>query len=230
MLAAAAPGPAPAQFAQCRLALVFALDVSASVDSAEYRLQLDGLSGALREPAVRAAVLGPGGAVAMSAYEWSGTRQQAMIAPWSLIDSDRALDAFAGRVAAHTRRYAEFPTAVGYALGYGAVLLRDAPPCRRRTIDVSGDGVSNDGFGPAAAYRHFDFGGVTVNGLVVGGADPEVVDFYRHSVAYGADAFVELAQDYADYGRAMRRKLLREIGADRVAQSGRTGCEGVSDC
>jgi hypothetical protein len=201
MLAAAAP--ISAQAGTCRLALAFALDVSASVDPIEYRLQLDGLAAGLRDPAVRAAMLGPGGGVALSAYEWSGKHQQVTIAPWALITTAPALDAFAARVTAHKRRYGEFPTAVGYALGYGSVLLRDAPPCLRRVIDISGDGLSNDGFGPDAAYREFDFGGVTVNGLVIG----------------GPGAFVEVARDYTDFARAMRRKLLREIGRDFVAQA-----------
>jgi len=222
LLAAATPGPVAAQdlaqLGTCRLALAFALDVSASVNPAEYRLQLDGLAEALGDPAVREAILGPGDPVAFAAYEWSGTRQQVMVAPWSMIANDADLDAFADKVRTHDRFYGEFPTAVGYALGYGAVLLRDAPPCLRRVIDISGDGVSNDGFGPELAYRHFDFASVTVNGLVVGDGDAEVIDFYRRSIAHGPEAFVEIARNYADYGRAMRRKLLREIGADYLSR------------
>ena len=210
---------APADAGACRLALAFALDVSASVDEDEYRLQLDGLETALGDPAVRMAMLAPGGGVALTAYEWSGARQQAEIAPWTLVLDEAGLDAFTGRIAAHTRRYGEFPTAVGYALGYGAVHMRKAPPCQRRVIDVSGDGVNNDGFGPAAAYREFDFTGITVNGLVIGGGNLELLSFYQREVAHGAGSFVEVAADYADYARAMRRKLLRELGGDYVAEA-----------
>ncbi len=190
MLAVAAPAPAPAQGGACRLALAFALDVSASVDEAEYRLQLDGLAAGLLDPAVRAAILSPGGGVAMAAYEWSGARQQVMIASWTLIATGPALDAFAARLTTHRRRYGEFPTAVGAALGFGAVLLGNAPTCQRRVIDISGDGLSNDSFGPTAAYREFDFDGVTVNGLVIGGEDLELISFYQFYVAHGPDAFV----------------------------------------
>jgi hypothetical protein len=224
MLAVAAPAPmttpVAAQSGACRLALAFALDVSASVDAAEYRRQLDGLAAGLRDPAVRAAILVPGGGVALAAYEWSGKHQQVMIAPWTLIATDQALDTFAAQLAAHPRRYSEFPTAVGYALGYGAVLLEDAPPCQRRVIDISGDGLSNDGFEPAAAYREFNFDDVTVNGLVIGGEDLELISFYQFTVAHGPNAFVEVARDYTDYSRAMLRKLLREIGQDFVAEAG----------
>jgi len=215
-LFALAPLTAAAQ--DCRLALVFALDVSASVDPAEYRLQLDGLAAALTDPAVRAAILGPPGGIAFAAYEWSGRRQQVAIAGWTLVETEAGLDRFADQVVSHKRHYGEFPTAVGYALGHGAVLLRDAPRCQRRTIDISGDGLNNDGFGPEAAYRHFDFNGVTVNGLVIGGEDLGLISFYQARVAHGPGAFVEVAQDYDDYARAMRRKLLREIGMDVVAE------------
>lgn len=212
-----AAAPAPAQVPDCRLALAFALDVSASVDPGEYRQQLDGMAEALADPAVRIAILGPGGGVALAAYEWSGRNQQVMIAGWTMIDSEAALEDFARAVVTHRRQYGEFPTAIGYALGYGAVLLRGAPGCQRKVLDVSGDGLTNDGFGPAEAYRHFDFGGVTVNGLVVGGGDLELISYYQHVLIHGEGAFAEVALDYADYARAMRRKLLREIGADLVA-------------
>ncbi len=218
-LVVAAPAAALAPGGACRLALVFALDVSASVDETEHRLQLDGLAAGLRDPAVRAAILGPGGSIALSAYEWSGARQQVVITPWTLITTDTGLDAFAARVTEHKRRYGEFPTAVGYALGYGAVLLRDAPPCQRQVIDISGDGLSNDGLGPDSAYRQFDFDTVTVNGPVIGGEDLELISFYQFYVAHGPDAFVEVARDYSDYHRAMLRKLLREIGRDFIAGS-----------
>jgi len=213
VLAAAAPAPAEA----CRLALAFALDVSASVDKSEYQLQLQGLADGLRNPAVSAAILGPGGGVALAAYEWSGQRQQVIIVDWTIIADQAGLDVFIRQLAAHDRRYGEFPTAVGYALAYGHGLMRRAPPCQRLVIDISGDGTSNDGFGPDSAYKAFNFDGITVNGLVIGAGDLELISFYRHLVVRGPEAFIEVARDYSDFPRAMLRKLLREIGHDFVA-------------
>ncbi|MGB2203609.1 MAG: DUF1194 domain-containing protein, partial [Pseudooceanicola atlanticus] len=43
--------------AECRLALLLALDVSASVDETEYKLQRDGLAAALNRPLIRRAIL-----------------------------------------------------------------------------------------------------------------------------------------------------------------------------
>ena len=36
--------------------------------------------------------------------------------------------------------------------------------------------------------------------------------YYQEFVIQGPGAFVERADDYADFERAMRRKLLRELG------------------
>jgi hypothetical protein len=212
--ALAAPGLAPA----CELSLLFALDVSASVDAREYRQQMDGLAAALRDPAVAEAMLSQPGGVALAAYEWSGRYQQEMVAEWTAIGDGAALAAFADRLTAQKRSHDEFPTAIGYALGFGAGVMADAPPCTRRVIDISGDGIGNEGFPPAAAYREFPFEGVTVNGLAIGGADPEVVAYYRDRIPHGDGAFVEVAETFDDYADAIRRKLLREVlGAQFVS-------------
>lgn len=214
-LAAALAAPAEA----CRLALAFALDVSASVDRSEYKLQLQGLADGLSHPSVSSAILAPGGGVALAAYEWSGQRQQVMIVDWTLITDRASLEGFVEQLAAHQRRYGEFPTAVGYALAFGHGVMRRAPRCERQVIDISGDGTSNDGFGPDSAYKAFDFGEITVNGLVIGAGDLELISFYRDVVTHGPEAFIEVARDYADFPRAMLRKLLREISHPFVAQN-----------
>ena len=49
-------GAASGAVAECRQALMLALDVSGAVDQREYRLQLDGLANALLDPQVVAAL------------------------------------------------------------------------------------------------------------------------------------------------------------------------------
>ncbi|MWD30049.1 DUF1194 domain-containing protein [Aquicoccus sp. SCR17] len=210
------PAPAAAQAgAACRLALLLALDVSSSVDPTEDRLQRNGLAAALIAPEVQQAFLEGDLPVALAAYEWSGRYKQAMLLDWQMIRGAGDLVAASRRIADSRRGEDEFPTAMGYALGYGAGVLRRAPPCLFQTLDVSGDGENNEGFPPATAYREFPFAGVTVNGLVINGGDYEgevsLIDFYREEVIRGPGAFVEVAQGFADYERAMRRKLLREL-------------------
>ncbi|MFD0858882.1 DUF1194 domain-containing protein [Roseovarius aquimarinus] len=203
--------PAAAQ-GQCRLALVLALDVSASVDAEEYDLQRLGLAAALDAPDVRSAILrGQGGAVALSVFEWSGRFQQQMHLDWSLLASHDDIDRAVLALGNISRSYEGFPTSVGQALGYAASLLRRGPDCDRKVVDISGDGVNNYGYGPAEAYRHFPLRDVQVNGLVILGDDPGVEAFYRREVVHGPGAFVELSNGFEGFRAAMTRKLFREI-------------------
>lgn len=196
---------------------MLALDVSSSVNPAEFTLQTGGLARALRDPAVRRSIIAAGGIQAM-ALEWSGRDQQVDIAPWSLLAGDADISKFADRIETHQRVHTEFPTALGYALGHAATRLRKAPlNCARAVIDVSGDGVNNEGFEPLLAYRNFDFSNVTVNGLVIRGADPDPVAYYRAEVIHGPGAFVMVASGFDDYETAMKRKLLREINGAGLA-------------
>ncbi|MEO0765619.1 MAG: DUF1194 domain-containing protein [Pseudomonadota bacterium] len=213
LLAALLGAASPA--AACRLALLLALDVSSSVDADEDRLQRGGLVAALTSPQVRAAFFAVDAPVALAVYEWSGRYNQEVVLEWTMIESPADLLFAAETVAASQRSHNEFPTAMGYALGYGAEMLRRAPNCLYQTIDMAGDGQNNEGFGPRLAYKEFAFEDVTVNGLVVNAAEftseTQLIDFYRNEVLWGAGAFMEVAQGFEDYERAMRRKLEREL-------------------
>ncbi len=208
--------PASAQ-SVCALTLLLAVDSSSSVDPRENRLQLNGLANAFRDADVRKAIRRVGG-IQVSAFEWSGRHQQASMVPWTWLFDDATIDGFANTLVSHARVFDEFPTALGFALGYGSIQLQKAPlPCQRQVIDVSGDGVNNEGYEPPIAYRHFPFEDVTVNGLVIPGADPDPVGYYSSSVIHGPGAFVVVANSFADYAEAMKRKLLREILGDAIA-------------
>ncbi|MEW9918874.1 DUF1194 domain-containing protein [Marimonas sp. MJW-29] len=204
-----------AGFANCRLALLLALDVSSSVDPAEDRLQRGGVVAALTAPEVVEAFFASDQPVALSVYEWSGRYQQDVLLHWTMIDGEAALVAAAERVAASVRRHSDYPTAMGHALGRGARFFEEGPDCARKTLDMAGDGQNNEGFGPQQAYGAFPFDDITVNGLVVNAGDFEgeigLIAFYRAEVLHGPGAFLEIANGFADYERAMRRKLVREL-------------------
>ncbi len=205
----------PAHAVECRLALALAVDISSSVDATEDTLQRSGIVAALTSPEVEAAFFSSDLPVALAVYEWSGRYNQEVVLDWMMIDSRAALVRAAEVVAASKRSHNDFPTAMGYALGYGAQLLARSPDCLRKTLDMAGDGVSNEGFPPASAYREFPFQGVTVNGLVVNAADFEgevgLIAFYRGEVIFGPGAFLIVADGFDDFERAMRRKLEREL-------------------
>lgn len=199
----------------CRLALLLAVDVSSSVDAAEDQLQRGGIVSALIAPEVQNAFFASDVPVALGIYEWSGRYNQEVLLDWVIIDTPSDLLAAAETVADSKRSHNDFPTAMGYALGFGAKMLARAPQCDTKTLDMAGDGQNNEGFGPQAAYREFPFDDVTVNGLVVNGADFEaetgLIAFYEGQVMHGPGAFIVVAQGFDDYARAMRRKLVREL-------------------
>lgn len=202
---------APAQGA-CRLALALALDVSSSVDEAEYALQRVGLASALDASDIRAAILrGAPGDVALAVYEWSGQYQEKLHLDWTLLRSEADITGAVAVLAGMERSTSDYPTALGSALGYGAQLMTRAPLCDRQVIDVSGDGINNQGFPPALAYKYFPFAAITVNGLVILGHDAQVTAYYHREVLRGPGAFMEVAQGFEDFEVAMSRKLYREI-------------------
>ena len=83
--------------------------------------------------------------------------------------------------------------------------------CERRVIDVSGDGVNNEGRAPRAVADSLQALGYTVNGLVIRGDTPDPVRYYQINVLAGERSFLEVADGFEDYPRAILRKLLKEI-------------------
>ena len=196
----------------CRLALVLGLDASASVDRDEHTLMRSGLANALTSPPVMAALFYNSAApVALLVYEWSGRRQQQVLVGWTIIDTPSTLTSVAAEILTAPRADDEFPTALGYALGFGATQLAAAPACDFYTLDISGDGENNEGFQPSNAFAHFPFDRVTVNGLAIGGAAVDIFEYYQREILRGPGAFIEQARDYQDFEAAMLRKLEREL-------------------
>jgi len=202
----------------CRLALVLALDVSSSVDANEDALQRNGLAAALRAPEVEAAFFASPDPVALQIFEWSGQRNQTDLLNWTLIETPTDLRNAANVLSDSARATSDMPTAMGYALGYAAIKLQAAPACLFKTVDMAGDGANNDGFAPAIAYAAFPFDGVIVNGLVISAPSETVLGYYQQEVIRGPNAFVEVADGFADFENAMRRKLVRELTAQIIGR------------
>jgi hypothetical protein len=218
----------PAQAEDCRLALVLALDVSSSVDASEDHLQREGLARALVAPEVAQAFLASE-PVALYVFEWSGPYHQVALGPgWQMVRSEGDLARIAATIAASRSdmRRVTRTTAMGSALVHAALALSEGPRCWARVVDIAGDGASNHGHEPALVYQLPQFDGVTVNALVVGGAqvnggvrvnDGDLVAWFETDVLRGPGAFWILAEGYTDYERAMKAKLLRELGLPLVS-------------
>jgi len=187
--------------AACRQALALGLDVSGSVDEAEYQLQLQGLAAALMSDDVRASLMRlPDAPVRILVFEWSGQDYQRVLIPWTDITSPSRLKAVSEQLRSTTRRQAPPTTALGQAIQVGAGFLNQQPDCWKRTLDISGDGKNNTGPEP----HH---------------VNAELTAYFAHRVLAGPDAFSEVAIGFDDYERAMSRKLLRELEFLSMSQS-----------
>jgi Ca-activated chloride channel homolog len=194
------------------LALVVALDGSASVTFDEFNLLAGAMGAALKDPDVVAGLTGgPGGASVLSLLLWSGAGAQEAMVDWTRVSNAEEAAAFAQAVADVPRVVRAGSTAIGEALLAAEHLLSIAPPNRRQVIDVVGDGRSNDGTPPGPIRDRLAEAGVTINGLCLLHEEPDLLESYTAEVIGGPGAFAVTCPDYDAFADAMRRKLLREI-------------------
>ena len=202
----------PARAADCGLELVLAMDVSRSVVDSEFDLQMGGLALAFRDPEVVDAISWIHGGVMATVTQWSGPESQTQPVPWRHLTDAATAAAFATAIERQQRNFFASYTAIGEALFHANSLSATNPlRCKRRVIDVSGDGASNRGRPVRPMAEALAASGVTVNGLVILGAWPDPAEFYLRNVVRGGSAFLETAANFADYAAAIKRKLLREI-------------------
>lgn len=194
------------------LELIMAVDVSGSVDGEEYALQMGGIADAFRDPDIQGAieVASPRG-IAASVVLWSSSEWQFVAVDWTHIMNSDDARVFADAVDAARREYGG-NTAIGSAIDF-SIRHFDGNGFEgaRRVIDVSGDGISNDGPDTAPARDRAVARGITINGLVIVENNLPARRFYRERVIGGPGAFVMDARGFADFGRVFKRKLLREI-------------------
>lgn len=193
----------------CGIALALAVDVSGSVDASEYRLQMGGLASALRDATVSDALVKAEAAILL--VQWSGLRRQEVTIDWTRVSDHADLSALAEQVDAAPRAWRDYSTGIGEALAFTANTYAPVRDCRRKVIDVSGDGPSNEGLAPEFLRDSLVAQGFTVNALAIEGAAQDLTRYYRDHVIAGPGAFVVTANGFADYPRRIRQKLLREV-------------------
>ena len=147
--------------------LVFAVDVSGSIDMEEAQLQREGYLSAFTDPdVVRTIKSGFLGRIAASYVEWAG-RYQMIVADWTLIEDEASARAFARKIARApimTEMWMSISGAVNFAM---PMFEKNGYSGTRRIIDISGDGPNNVGeFVPKARDRAIGAGFI-INGLPI---------------------------------------------------------------
>ena len=196
----------------CEVALVIALDVSRSVDKYEYVFMRDGIGAAFLDNDVISLIGFMPGGMMVTVTQWGGSGQQRQPIGWRHLSDRESVVDFVEDLVKIDRGFWMADTSVSEALLHAELMLQDTDLlCRRKVIDVSGDGISNAGPDVRPISITVGARGITINGLVVDGARPDPVTYFLTEVIRGPLSFVEIADGYEDYETAMKRKLLREL-------------------
>ena len=201
------------------LELVLAVDVSASMDEDEHRLQRSGYSAAFRHRDLITAIRsGYGGKIAVTYMEWAGVGTAIQTTPWTIISNEKEALAFADRLD-NEPLYSEQRTSISDALENAAALFdKNAIDANRRVIDVSGDGANNMGAVVTSARDAVVKRGITINGLPIMLGKPmawydipNLDRYYRDCVIGGTGAFVMSVHGVQEMSNTIRRKLVMEV-------------------
>lgn len=211
------------------IALVLAVDVSSSIETSERLFQRQAYAEALSDPRVAHIALGgQTGRVAIAYMEWSGKRYQRVHLPMRIMTSPEELADFGAAIMAIPDKPSDpmymQPTALGDALlAADAAMAGLDAPARDHIIDISGDGVLNDGFAMQAARDHVLAHGLTVNGLPIemsgnpdnmNGTNVDTVSrYYADCVIGGPGSFHLVARGFADIRETLIMKLMLEMAA-----------------
>jgi hypothetical protein len=230
--------PAAAQELQVDTALIVSVDVSNSVDSDRYKLQMEGIAKALEDPSVVDAIVGgPNGGILFSMVTWAD--RPTLTLPWVKISNKADALAVAAKVRKLPLQGGEFTCMTKMLRSANDKIVPQIPAkALRVVIDVSGDGPENcNPEEPIETVRdELVANGVTINGLPIleganaGGAtgvvapdasekdkaqaaaDPKgLEEWYRTHVQAGNGSFVLAANGYGDFARAIRQKFVIEI-------------------
>jgi hypothetical protein len=207
------------------LELVLAVDVSQSMDYDEHTLQRMGYVDAFRHKDVIDAILsGPEGKVAVTVMEWAGDFEPIDLVPWTILDSEKSVRAFAERLANEPIN-GEQRTSISNALLTAAQKIeRNNISSHRQVIDVSGDGANNAGPPVEDARDYVLERKITINGLpIILNKPKEYFDidhldrYYKQCVIGGPAAFMVPVFDLKHLASTIRKKLVLEIAGLEVA-------------
>jgi hypothetical protein len=206
------------------LLLVLAADVSRSVTEAKFKLQREGAAAAITDPDVlRAIAAGPNRRIAVCFLEWATAGMQSVVVEWTVIADSASAHGFGDRLVEAPRSFAG-STSLSGAIDFSVGQLEHAPfEAERRIIDISGDGNNNSGRPVTDARDEAIAKGVTVNALVILTPQGEsfrpehtnpaggLEKYFQDNVIGGSGAFTVVAESHQSFGRALTKKLVREI-------------------
>jgi hypothetical protein len=144
--------PAQAKDRPVDLELVLAVDVSASMDFDELKLQRQGYVAAFRSPELINQIKSMPLGIAVAYVEWGDQDTQNVIVPWTLVRDEAGAEEIAVELETAPLGHA-FGTSISGALMFANELFEDNGfTGARKTVDISGDGPNTAG-APVAQAR-----------------------------------------------------------------------------
>jgi hypothetical protein len=214
---AGATPPLPETLIEVDLMLVLGTDVSGSVSHTEAFLQRKGYADAFRHREVITAIESGGlGRIAVAYIDWSSRFYNQVLVDWTMIDGEEASLEYANMLMRIPRTRGQ-GTSVSDFLEFAMAVIEISPYTASKTvIDVSGDGPNRSGRPLLEVRQEVIDRGIVINGLPV--VDPygwdefsNLAEYFEGCVIGGPGAFVQVAEGFADFSRAIRRKLVLEL-------------------
>ena len=206
MLMYGAASHANAALVDLELSLV--IDVSGSVSTGEYTLQMDGYANAFRDTSVQQNIAASTNGIAVNVVFFASSYYSTALDAFTILTSAAQANAYADLLDNFSR-----PGGGGTAIYAGInravdLLLNNGLDATVGTvIDVSGDGASTSS--TTAASRDAAVAqGFTINGLPIGSTS--LATFYNDYVIGGPGAFVQPASSFTDFETAVINKISAE--------------------
>ena len=202
--------------------IVFAVDISYSMDRIEQEMQRDGYVQALTSPEFLAALKSNAiGKIAVAYMQWASYGDQDVVISWTVIDGPESAAAVAKRLKEAPFRRAQRTSISGAIDAAMKMFGGNGYDGARLVIDVSGDGPNNNGRIVTEARDDAVEQGFTIHGLPLVGirewmnpADIRELDvYYEDCVIGGPESFSVTIRDTKSFVEATRSKLVREIAS-----------------
>lgn len=203
------------------VAVVFAVDFSASIVPRIADLQREGHAAALTSPEIISAISKNYlGCIGVAYFEWSSPAGTRTVLPWTRIcgleDAKAAASVIRKKGDTGYSRRGRRGTSVSTAIDVGTLLLDNFPGnAVKKVIDISSNGENNDGLPVQPSRESAIAKGYTINAIAIPEDDDapsqSLASYFARSVIGGSQAFVMSPQGPHDYATALRRKLVTEV-------------------
>jgi hypothetical protein len=219
--------PIPAFAETVDVQLIYAADVSLSIQGTEFLLERHGFASALMsEETVAAIQAGKHKAIAICFIEWADQSQQKVLADWMILRDEGDVAAFTIDLLTAPRSfsgYASISGAIDFAVKH---FQASGITAERRIVTIMADGTNAAGRPVTAARDAAAAAGITVNAIAIVNVAPKwkhiehthptegLEEYFRKNVIAGPDARVSVLDNAAPptagdlIGEHLRREIL----------------------